>query len=63
MPYEELTYKHLNNLRDEIRAQMSAKGLDDTKSASNSLEIEGNKLTGNDYIYFLDKVLTPKNLL
>jgi len=55
MSYDELTYKHLNNLKDKIRDVLRFKNLDNTGDAENSLEISGNELLGNDYIYYLDK--------
>ncbi len=54
MPYEIITQKHLQNLKVRIQQVMSAKSLDNTGSASASLEVNSNKLLGNDYIYYID---------
>jgi hypothetical protein len=59
MPYDELTRNKLEVLRDKIRAVLNLKGIDATGSASESLEVKGNELFGNDYIYFLDKGRKP----
>lgn len=55
MPYDEITYKHLDNLRTKIQERIS----NNTGGASESLEIQGNKLLGNDYIYYLDQGRKP----
>jgi len=55
MPYEEVTKKTLEELRDKIRAKIP----NNTGDAASSLEIDGNKLLGNDYIYYLDKGSKP----
>ena len=57
--FENITKKHLNELKKEIENDMSSKGLNNTKSAVNSLEVKGNTLWGNSYIYFLDKGRRP----
>lgn len=59
MSFETLTHKHLNNLKVEIQSVMAAKNLDNTGEASQSLEVSGNKLTGNDYIFYLDTGRAP----
>lgn len=53
MPYSELTYKHLNNLKQKIQEDISTNNMNNTGGASQSLEIQENKLLGNDYIYYL----------
>lgn len=55
MPYDELTYKHLNKLKQDIQGKIS----DNTGEASRSLTIEGNTLFGNDYIYYLANGSAP----
>ena len=57
--HDEITQKSLNDLKKEIESEMNTKGLNNTKSAVNSLEVRGNALLGNDYIYFLDKGRRP----
>jgi len=59
MPYESLTRKHLDRLKTTIQNVMRMKNLDASGKASDSLEIQGSKLVGNDYIYFLDKGRAP----
>ena len=59
MPYESLTRKHLDRLKTTIENVMRMKNLDASGEASDSLEIQGSKLVGNDYIYFLDKGRAP----
>lgn len=59
MPYDEVIQKHLNKISDAIKATMSQKGLSATGAAQDSLEVDGNKLLGNDYIYYLDKGRKP----
>lgn len=59
MPYDEVTQKHLNKISDAIKATMSQKNLSASGAAQDSLEVDGNKLLGNDYIYFLDKGRAP----
>lgn len=54
-----LTKKALEELADDIRKAMSEKNLDNTGSASASLEVIDNALYGNDYIYFLDQGRKP----
>jgi len=59
MSYEALTAKHLNNLKEKIQRTIASKGLDNSGEAFNSLEVKGNQLLGNDYIYFLDQGRAP----
>jgi hypothetical protein len=59
MNFDELTNKHLGNLSNKIAETLAAKNLDNTGSAIRSLEIKGNQLLGNDYIYYLDKGRAP----
>jgi hypothetical protein len=59
MSYEKLTAKHLNQLKARISDTLAAKGIDATGSASASLEVSGNKLMGNEYLYFLDQGRGP----
>ena len=59
MNYNELTHKHLTALKEKIQRQITSKGLDNSGEAFNSLEVNGNKLFGNDYIYYLDKGRAP----
>lgn len=59
MSFESLTHKHLNTLKENIQREMSSKNLDNTGEASNSLEVKGNQLLGNDYIYYLDQGRRP----
>lgn len=59
MPYDELTQKHLENLKKNIQQAMSSKGLDNSGQASQSLEVDGNKLLGANYIYYLDQGRRP----
>lgn len=59
MPFDELTYKHLNRLSETIRQVMKEKNLSNTGGAEASLEVKGNRLLGNDYIYFLDQGRKP----
>ena len=53
------TEKSLSWLRDAIAIEMDQKGLIDTGGAVNSLEVQGNKLLGNEYIYQLDSGRPP----
>jgi hypothetical protein len=55
MSYETLTNKHLNNLRERIRGRIAV----NSGEAAESLEVRGNQLLGNDYIYFLDQGRGP----
>jgi hypothetical protein len=57
--FEQLTAKHLNLLRDRIRDTLAAKNLDNTGEAGMSLEVQGSKLLGADYLYYLDKGRGP----
>jgi hypothetical protein len=59
MSFETLTHKHLTNLKIRIQAELAGKGLDASGSASASLEVSGNQLTGNSYIYYLDQGRGP----
>jgi hypothetical protein len=59
MSYEIQTAKALNGLKQKIQATLAAKNLDATGEASISLEIKGDQLIGNDYIYYLDKGRGP----
>lgn len=61
MPYNKLTAKHLNRLKDRIKETFLIKNLNDTGGAVNSLEVieSENALVGNDYIYFLDQGRRP----
>jgi hypothetical protein len=38
---------------------MASKGLDNSRQASQSLEVKGNRLLGSEYIYYLDKGRGP----
>jgi hypothetical protein len=55
MPYKELTKKYLEDLKAKIAERIPK----NTGDASSSLEIDGNKLLGNDYIYYLDQGRGP----
>src|SRR5512142_2868581 len=59
MNYNELTAKHLEKLKQRIQDAMSSKNLDASGEASASLEVNGNKLLGIDYLYYLDKGRGP----
>ena len=59
MPYESLTRKALEKLRDDIREAIATKGMDNSGQAWESLSVEGNTLFGADYIYYLDKGRGP----
>lgn len=59
MPYNELTSKHLNNLKSKLQETISSKGMGNTGGAYDSLEVKGNQLLGNDYIYYLDQGRRP----
>lgn len=59
MPYESLTKKALERLRDDIRTAIASKGLDSSGAAFDSLEVTGNQLLGADYLYYLDKGRGP----
>lgn len=59
MSYENLTRKHLNNLRTRIQAELSGKDIYSSGSASASLEISGNQLLGNSYLFYLDQGRGP----
>lgn len=59
MPYNDLTRKHLENLKTRIQDVMSSKNLNDTSGTSDSLEIKENKLMANSEIYFLDQGRSP----
>jgi len=59
MSYEKLTARHLNLLKARISDTLAAKGIDNTGGASASLEVKGNKLMGNDYLYYLDQGSKP----
>ena len=61
MPYESLTQKHLNNLKDEIIKTMQKKGMFNTGATAASLEVSGNTLLGNEAIIYLDKGRGPGN--
>ena len=59
MKFNKTTEKHLNLLKQEIDAVLTRKNIDNTQSAANSLEVVGNKLIGNSYIYYLDQGRGP----
>jgi hypothetical protein len=59
MNFDEITTKHLERLKLSIGQTIINKGLDDSGAAIDSLEVQGNKLLGNDYIYFLDQGRGP----
>ena len=59
MSYEKITAKHLNQLSSKIKETLASKGIDNSGSASGSLEISGPKLLGNDYLYYLDQGRRP----
>ena len=59
MTFEKQTKAALEGLASRIKAVLSEKGIDNTGSASGSLEIQGAKLMGNDYMYYLDKGRRP----
>ena len=59
MPSDEIIKKHLELLKSAIQDELRNKNLDSSGEASNSLEVEENKLLGNDYIYFLDQGRKP----
>lgn len=59
MPYDELTKKHLENLKQDIQTVLAAKNLNDTGQVSQSLEVNGTKLLADDYIYYLDQGRAP----
>lgn len=50
---EEIIYKHLNRLKENIIKEMRSLGMINTGGAINSLEVEENKLLGNNYLYYL----------
>jgi hypothetical protein len=54
-----VTRKALEKLRDDIRAAIASKGLDNSGAAFDSLEISRNQLLGADYFYYLDKGRGP----
>ena len=54
MPYEQLTARILNSLRDRIKETLAAKNLDNTGEAGMSLEVRGAELWGAEYLYYLD---------
>lgn len=47
MPFDSLTRKTLEEIKSKISEHIAG------TAAASSLEIEGNKLIGNDYIYYL----------
>ena len=61
------TIKLVEKFNDEIRSDLSSKGIDNTREASNSMRIEvkvqGTKIniisSGIDYMYYLDKGRRP----
>ena len=55
MPYDQVTNKHLNNLKAKIAERIP----NNTGGAASSLEVKGNQLLGNDYIYYLDQGRRP----
>ncbi len=55
MTREEITYKKLSELSSKIKERLPR----NSGAAANSLEVDGNKLLGNDYIYYLDKGRAP----
>ena len=59
MPFNELTQKHLNNLKNKIIQIMDSKDMNDTGGTKASLEIRGNELLGNEPIYYLDQGRRP----
>jgi hypothetical protein len=59
MPYEQLTVRILNSLKDRIRDALSAKNLDNTGEAGMSLEVRGDELWGAEYLYYLDQGRGP----
>jgi len=59
MNYSDATKKTLESIKKKIEDTINAKGLNNSGEALNSLEIDGNQLLGNDYIYYLDKGSAP----
>jgi hypothetical protein len=59
MPYDDITEKYLSLLKEDIADTIKTKGISDTGSAIDSLEVKGNTLLGNDYIFALDKGRKP----
>lgn len=59
MRFDRTTNKTLVKIRDAIINQINTKNISSTGEAINSLEIQENKLLGNDYIFFLDKGRAP----
>ena len=57
--FPEQTKEALTSLSKAIIDRMSEKNLDASGEASNSLEVDGNKLLGADYLYFLDQGRSP----
>lgn len=55
MNFDKITAKHLDQLKSRIADTLAAKGIDNTGEASASLEVSGNQLLGNDYLYYLDQ--------
>jgi len=59
MNFEELIKKHLTNLQERIKNELASKNIDASGDASKSLEVKGNQLLGNDYLYFVDQGRKP----
>lgn len=59
MTKEELTANKLEALKVKISEAIISKGLNNSGDAIASLEVEDNKLFGNDYIFYLDKGRGP----
>lgn len=59
MPYEQLTARVLNGIKDKIRDRLAERNLDNTGEAGLSLEVRGAELWGADYLYYLDQGRGP----
>ena len=59
MLYDEVTKKYLEQLKKDIADKITTKGINDTGGMVNSLEVNGNKLLANNYLWYLDTGRRP----
>lgn len=59
MPFNNIIEKHLNELKDTIKAEMRNKGLYNSGETSDSLDVKNNTLFGSEVILYLDQGRKP----